>query len=213
MQPLSDEARFSRFAAAGRSVEAVVVFDQKRPEGAVKSVLSAAGVKPYAVYMFLEGMTGIHRVAAAEANLAVVDQAREVSLRQTGDAVISSQATIAALAARPADGPGLDERYAKHALISDDQSRAMRRGLQNGQPIIYAVAIVGTPDRVRALSGSPNVSSVSLGTLLENGRVALPRVEPPTDAIGRFQSGRAGQLVGRALKEELQLRAQSGGGQ
>lgn len=204
---LSDEQKVAKFAAANAPVQAILTFDRRLSEGAIKAILSKAGVKPFSVYMALEGMSGFHGVDVTSADISVIGDARRISADQTEKAKGFGTKTLEEIAV--SDSLTKDEvsRFAKHALITDDQNDAMLQGFRTGKPIIFAVGITGSAEQIQSLRGRPNVASLMIGNLLESGKVALPRVEAPSEARGRFSRPNLDALAGDALKNEIKRRA------
>ncbi len=207
---VTDDEKISKFEAANSPVQAVVIFERRLPEGAIKALLKQAGVEPFSAYMALEGMSGFHGVEASEADASVIDNARSISADQTEKAKSFGRKTLDDLASRESLEKEEVTRFAKHALLIDDQNDAMMQGFRTGKPIIFAVGVVGSAAQVQSLNNRPNVSSLAIGNLIDSGQVAFPRIEPPEEARGKFIRPDINRLAGNGLKSEIARRTGKG---
>ena len=150
----------------------------------VRQFLQRHNLRPTAIYMASAGMVGVHRVAPERASAASVAEARQHSIEMTrrsraADRVraqrhVAREDSIRAGSVRPANR-GPDARALAAAF---DQNEALSRSVGAGEPIIFAVEVMGSVDAVEAAARDPMIVA-SEPAYVTGTRVTVPRVRPP----------------------------------
>jgi len=179
-------------ANPGQPLPASVKFDRLLTTGQVDALVRQSGVAPYAVYMWSEGMTGIHRVDRSKARPGVVAEARQRTLEMKEQALVSiafrAKLFVTANPREKVESQGELASDARSLLIRRDQNEKMLTAVRRGAPMIYGLEVVGTEQQLAALVASPSVAGWEPAAILKWGRVAVPHPKPPAEAGRRFRA-------------------------
>ena len=208
----SVEARLSAWtqAKAGEKVPVAVSFSARLPDAQVEQIARRYGLEPYAVHMWSEGMSGVHRVDRSKASLTVIAGARKETVGMKQKAQQSNQARSQHfIQANPQEKVVNDralEQQAKFLLKAAEQNNKILQAAQSGAPLIYGLEALGTADQIRQLAKDPAVKAAEPAVLSE-GKAQLPPVTPPTEAQGRYQSAEIDNLKAADAYQRVQQKA------
>lgn len=145
------------------------------------NLLGTAGVRPYAVHIYIQGRSGEHRVPDAQASLGTLEGARRHVAATIGAPPTRSRGLMARARA-------LVDTYTPEQLARDPSKLAYARALigsvegekqiataaRSDAPFIYGVEFLGGPEAQRRLAASPLVGEVRPGFRVR-GRAAVPQ--------------------------------------
>lgn len=143
------------------TASATLRFERPQAEGYLKQLMAQKDLKPYRVFMSLDGQYGRHTVPAADAGVAVIDQARAntVAMEQRYGNSLAKRQELVDSGKIPAE--------ARANIQAASEKRVLRSSaLQRGRPIIYGLWVVGKPeaiDAIRKVSGVTVIEPVDVG--------------------------------------------------
>lgn len=139
--------------ASEDTASATLRFERPQAEGRLKQLMTQNGLKPYRVFMSLDGQYGRHTVPAANASVEVIDQARATTAAMEdryGKSLTKRQELV--------DSGKLPDQ-AREKIEAASSKRAQRSAaLQRGKPIIYGLWVVGKPEALDAIGKVPGVT-------------------------------------------------------
>jgi hypothetical protein len=204
-QPSSPEQRMAALEQSGEIARATVTFTKRLADNQVSQTFEKAGVRPFAVFMFLEGMAGLHQVDPAKASLDLVGKARTATATMQDKAVKGARKRakdLSDLPRKPDIEASSAEETSQAVLSSLEQSEKMAASARRGTPTIFAAYVIGSAAQLKALQSSPQVQSVEIG-YKAGDRVALPAPVTPADARGTFSPSTENKVTGSALALRL----------
>lgn len=204
------EARYAAIEKSGKLGEALVVFDRRLADQQISELFSRSGVRPYALHMYMEGMTGLHQVPVNNASLDIIPAARKKSADMQTKAIKGARrrADEVLELRRQGSGRGADDERVKAILTGIEQSENLGEQARRGTPLIFAARVVGTAAQLRSLAGQPRVAELIPGYEVR-GRIILPAPTAPSDSRGHFSAPAIEALSGAALETRLRETARA----
>jgi hypothetical protein len=168
-----------------------ISFDRRLPDAQVEQLASRYDLRPYAVFMWSEGMFGAHRTQTSKAALSVLADARRETVGMKQKAQQSSRFRSQRFVQQnPQEKVTSDralEQDAKSLLRLAEQNDKILSSARSGAPLIYAIEALGTPEQIRKLAQDPAVAAVESAVISE-GRVAVPAPKAPAETQGEYRS-------------------------
>ena len=197
--PAAVEADGSRASAA---------FTRLLTEAEARALLEKAGARPYAVFMSVQGLSGVHRLPPEQASSAVLAGARRQVVADMGSPrprngiAARARAVIEAYTAETLANDAHKLDYARALVSSDEREAATRAAARSDAPFIYGVELVGGSDVQRRLKASPLVRDVRPGFRVR-GRAAAHQPDnaayapPPPGLPASVQALTAAEVYAR----------------
>jgi len=205
----SVESRLSDWSRAkgGDKIPISISFGARLSDAQVEQLANRYGFVPYAVYMWSEGMTGIHRVDPSKASLGVIAEARQQTIDMKQKAQRSNQVRSQHFVeTNPQAKVAADrelEKNAKFLLKVAEQNDKILHAAQSGAPLIFGLEALATPEQVRGLAQEKQIASAE-PAVLKDGKALVPPVTPPAETRGSYRSSVEGLGAAEAYQRVQQ---------